>query len=110
MYKLFKRYFVNFWIWWYVIQNKELLKKGLSFWMYTMGFFKIVPMLTNLFVPLYQDETRMGRVIAFPIRFIWVIVGSLLQIAITIPLLANYLLYLALPLIPIWNVTSYYIL
>jgi len=75
--------------------------------MHALATFNVIPMLTNLFQPLFQDNTRMGRIIAFPIRLIWVLVGSIFQLILTIPLTMLYVIYLMLPLVPIWALLEY---
>lgn len=72
-----------------------------------MEFLNILPMLRNLFVPLYQDYTRLGRIIAFPIRSTWALVGLLLQIVIIPPILFMILVYLLMPIAPFYGIFSY---
>jgi len=105
-----QRYILNFWIWWYVIVHKAILAKLFGSWGFVLGKLNVVPMLTNLFQPLFQDFTKVGRLIAFPIRSIWVLIGSSIQIIVTIPLLFIYVVYLAMPMIPVWAVISYFVL
>lgn len=64
-------------------------------------------MAQNLFVPLYQDYSTIGYAISLPIRLIWVTVGSIMQIFVTIPLLFLFVVYLVLPLIPILQLLSF---
>lgn len=102
-----KRYILNFWIWWYIIESKQVWKKIVGIASFTLGYLNVVPMAQNIFAPLYQDYSRTGRIIAFPIRLIWILIGSIIQLIITIPLLAIYLFYLVLPIMPLWAVADY---
>jgi hypothetical protein len=89
------------------VESRIFLGKILGFWVYTMELLNILPMLRNLFVPLYQDYTRLGRIIAFPIRSTWVLVGLLLQIVIIPPILFMILVYLLMPIAPFYGIFSY---
>jgi hypothetical protein len=104
-----RRYFLNFWIWWYLIKGRELLRSLTFGWNFTLGYFNVVPMLKNLFVPLYQDYSNIGILISIPIRLVWVIIGSFMQLIVTIPLVCVYLIYLVVPLLPIWGVATFFL-
>ena len=58
----------------------------------------ILPMLANFFVPMYQDQSFTGRVLSLLLRFVWVIIGTLLQLLLTIPLVGIAVVWLALPI------------
>ncbi len=107
MLSLFNRYFLNFFLWWYFVEARIFLSKIIGFWIYTMELLNILPMLRNLFVPLYQDYTRLGRIIAFPIRFTWVLDGLVLQIVIIPPMVFIILVYLIMPIAPFYGIFSY---
>jgi len=109
MLRLLKKYLIDFWIWWYIVNARETVMNLLRVWSFTFAYFNILPMLTNLFIPLYQDFTIMGRLISIPIRLTWVAVGSFLQLLVTIPLLAFLLFYLLLPLLPWWACARYFL-
>jgi hypothetical protein len=104
-----KQYFLNFWIWWYVINARTFGQNLLAKWNFTLGFLNLVPMLSNLFVPLYQDYSRTGILVSIPIRLVWVVSGTIIQILITIPLVLAYLVYLILPVLPLLAVISFFI-
>jgi len=107
MINILRKYIFGFWIWWYIIENRNVWRRISGVFNFTLGYFNVVPMVQNLFVPLFQDETRTGRLISFPIRLAWILIGSLLQIFVLIPLLAIYLTYLVLPVLPFWGIVSY---
>ena len=88
---------------------RETVMNLLRVWSFTFSYFNILPMVTNLFVPLYQDFTITGKLISIPIRLTWVAVGSFLQLLVTIPLLAFLLFYLLLPLMPLWACARYFL-
>ncbi len=107
MWTLLKRYFLNFWVWWYAVEARLFLGKLTSTWLFVLEFLNLVPMLSNLFEPLYQDYTRTGRIVGFMFRSGWIFFGSLAQIIVTIPLLAAFVLFLILPVLPVWAVISF---
>ena len=100
-------YFLNFFIWWYLVESKIILGKVFGGWIFLLNMLNVPPMLKNLFQPLYQDYTRMGRIIAFPIRFTWVVIGITLELALLPLFLLVFLIYLFLPITPIYGVLSY---
>ena len=107
MLRLLKKYLLDFWIWWYVVNAKATIMNILRIWGFTLSYFNIVPMLKNMFVPLYQDFTLTGKLISIPIRLTWVFFGSILQFLVTVPLLVYLVFYLLLPILPIIGIVSY---
>lgn len=106
---LLNRYVINYLIWWYLVQGKEVVNKIIQNWIFVMNILNIGPMVRNLFQPLYQDYSRMGRVIAFPIRLTWVITGlfiGVLLLPIFIFILCTYFL---IPLFSFYGIISYLI-
>lgn len=104
VYYAFQKYFLNFFAWWYVVRVREV---GQSLWrMWLFGFvkFRVWPMLANLFIPLYQDTSWVGHVIAFPIRLVWGGVGLVIELIFGVILLIVFAVYLVLPVIPIGGV------
>lgn len=75
--------------------------------MFLLNLLNVPPMLRNLFQPLYQDNTRMGRVIAFPIRLTWVFFGMLIELLLLPVLGVVILFYMILPIIPIYGLVSF---
>jgi hypothetical protein len=104
---IIKKYIINFWLWWYRIEVKEFGRNMLRLWMYMLGRFNVVPMATNLFTPLYQDYSAVGRMISLIIRSVWVVVGGSLQLIVTIPIVIIFVILVFLPLIPIYMIISF---
>jgi len=102
------KYVVNPWIWWYWIKGAEVFNTLLQIWSFSLAYMNVVPMLRNLFQPLYQDYSFVGRVVAFPIRLGWVVGGSLIQLVITVPVIFAFLIYLILPILPIIQLVRYF--
>ncbi|HRN86719.1 MAG TPA: hypothetical protein PKU78_02785 [Candidatus Dojkabacteria bacterium] len=107
MLNLLNRYFLNYFIWWYLVQSKIILGKVFGGWMFLMNLLNVPPMLKNLFQPLYQDYTRMGRIIAFPIRLTWVLMGLFIELLLLPIILIIFIIYLILPVIPIYGFASF---
>ena len=95
------KYILNFWIWWYFYKAKKLLASCAYTLSHTLGLLNVIPMAANLFVPMFQDKTITGRLLSLLMRVIWVLVGSAIQIIITIPVMAVFLIWIFLPLLPI---------
>ena len=102
-------YFLNFWIWWYFVKGREVLGALLRAWLSVLGWLNVVPMISNLFVPLYQDYSVIGRFISFVIRFTWGFGGLVIFFACGAPFIALALLYLALPVVAVYQVLDYFI-
>jgi hypothetical protein len=94
---MFKKYIINFWIWWYGVNLVSIFHSVYSFWSLSLANLNILPMFANLFVPMYQDQTLMGKALSLFLRFMWVIFGSLIQFLITIPLIFILSIWVLLP-------------
>jgi len=95
-----KNYLFNFFLWWYLINGRKIFEGMIANWGYSLESLKIVPMLNNFFMPLFQDYTWEGKLIAIPFRFIWVIFGLLFQFVYSILLIFVFVIYLLIPFIP----------
>lgn len=103
------RYFFNFWVWWYVVIAYDLARYLLGKWSFVLNLLNLPVMVTNMFVPLYQDYSIGGKFISFIIRFFWVIFGSIAMIVITIPIVLVYVVYLLVPLMPLFALLGTFI-
>jgi len=101
MASILKNYFINFWIWWYLINGRGILLKLTGEWGRALGQLNLIPMLKNMFMPLYQDTSWEGKLVAVPFRLVWSFFGSLIMLVYTLLLLAVYLIYLLMPLLPV---------
>jgi len=72
-----------------------------SNWALTLDSLNIVPMLRNLFVPLFQDYSWEGKIVAIPFRIFWVFFGLLFQLFYSIILAIVFIGYLLVPISPI---------
>ncbi len=98
---LFKKYFLNFFTWWYLIKGLELVKDTVRFCMYVFVYLNVWPMLSHLFTPMFQDKSITGRIVAFPIRLSWGGCGLILVSLVVIASLIMIITYFALPVLPI---------
>jgi hypothetical protein len=96
---MLKKYFLNFWIWWYGAQLASILKGTYSLWSLSLANLNILPMLSNLFVPMYQDQSFSGKVISFFLRSMWVLFGSIILVLLTVPLFALVVGWVCLPVL-----------
>lgn len=109
MINLVNRYIFSYFVWWYVVEAKIILGKVVGGWLFLLNLLNVPPMLKNLFQPLYQDYTKLGRIIAFPIRFTWVVFGLLIELALLPVFLFVFVLYLLVPFAPVYGIISYLI-
>ena len=109
VYYAFQKYLLNFFYWWYLIKAREILISLWKTWLYGFVLFRVWPMLSNLFVPLYQDNSWVGRLIGFPIRLVWGGVGLIIELCFGAILVIAFLVYLSLPMIPILGVVNWFI-
>ncbi len=92
-------YIINFFVWWYKVKAEEVLRWAIHRIIYIFILLNIWPMLSNLFTPMFQDRSIVGRFVAFPIRLIWGFGGLFLNIVIAIPIILLVLIYFFLPII-----------
>jgi len=95
---MIQKYFLNFWIWWYGVKLTSLFQNIYSFWSLSLSNLNILPMVSNLFVPMYQDRSFSGRLISFILRLNWIFFGSVIQFLITIPLIVLFITWVILPI------------
>jgi hypothetical protein len=98
---LFKNYLLDFWLWWYWFNLKRVLAEIVKDWNFTIGYLNLVPMVKNIFRPMFQDNSWEGKLVAIPFRVIWSVFASVLLLIYTILLVVALLVYLALPLLPL---------
>ena len=99
-----QEYLLNFFIWWYAIQAKNMLYRVRRWELFLLMYTNTLPMLRNLNQPLFQDYSRIGKAIGFVIRLIWVILGGTVVLLLMIPLLALVLVYALLPILAIGQI------
>jgi hypothetical protein len=96
-----KNYILNFFLWWYLVNGKDVFSKLVTNWRYTLEAMNLVPMLRNLFAPLYQDYSWEGKLVAIPFRIFWVLFGIFFQLLYTLGLIVVLIGYLLVPILPI---------
>jgi hypothetical protein len=96
-----KNYILNFFLWWYLVNGKDVFSKLVTNWRYTLEAMNLVPMLRNLFAPLYQDYSWEGKLVAIPFRIFWVLFGIFFQLLYTFGLIIVLIGYLLVPILPI---------
>ena len=103
------RYFFNFWVWWYVVIAYDWARYLIGKWSFILNYLNLPSMVVNIFVPLYQDYSRGGKILSFIIRLFWIIFGSVVMIVVSIPIIVIYVIYLLLPLMPIFAMLGTFI-
>jgi hypothetical protein len=77
----------------------SVLQGVFSFWSLALANLNILPMISNIFVPMYQDQTFTGKIMSFFLRLGWVFLGSLLMVCISIPLVGIVIVWICLPIL-----------
>ena len=98
---ILKNYLLDFWVWWYWFALKRVLFEARKYWNFTAGYLNIVPMLRNLFRPMFQDNTWEGKLVAIPFRLIWSFFGIIILAIYSILLFTGILIYLLIPILPV---------
>lgn len=106
---MIKKYFLNFWIWWYGAQLLTVIQKALSLWNFTLMRLNVLPMITNLFVPMFQDTSFSGKILSFFLRIVWILWGTIIQILVTIPLVGYVLVWVSVPVFCIIQIVRVFI-
>lgn len=106
---MIKKYILNFWIWWYGVQLRSNLQAIYSFWSLSLANLNILPMLANLFVPMYQDQSFIGKFLSLFLRLGWVFFGSIFLLVITIPLIVIFFAWLILPILCIFEIINFFV-
>ncbi|KKQ34375.1 MAG: hypothetical protein US52_C0061G0004 [candidate division WS6 bacterium GW2011_GWA2_37_6] len=91
------------------MKGVEIAQTLWRFWLYAFIYLNIWPMLSHLFSPMFQDKSWTGRMVAFPIRLIWVFVGLIIQAGFMVVGLVFGAIYFIFPLLPIVEVVYYLI-
>ena len=76
-----------------------MAKTTLQWFVFILEYTNTLTMARYLTVPLYQDNSRIGRVVGFVIRGTWVWFGGMASVLISIPVWVFLIIYAALPII-----------
>lgn len=79
-------YIINFWVWWFLVKVPEWGRLVVGRIIFTLEYTNTLTMARNLTVPLFQDDSGMGKVLSFLIRGVWVWWGGMFTVVIAIPL------------------------
>lgn len=83
-----KRYLFDPVYWYFAIFFRDFAQKNfINQFIFFLNKSKAIPMAKNLFVPIYRDESSMGKAIGFIIRFIWIGYGSVVSSVKIVPFL-----------------------
>jgi hypothetical protein len=96
-----QQYLINFFVWWYAIKVRNAAKRAVQWFIFILEYTNTLTMARYLTVPLYQDMSRMGRLVGLVIRGTWVWFGGMLSVVLSLPLWIFLVIYAALPVIVI---------
>lgn len=109
IYYMVSKFFLNFWIWWYLVFSKELLINSFRNWLHFIASLNLVTMFRYLFVPMYQDYSFVGRMTSFLIRIVWVVIAFIVQLFYLIPLVIFNIFVVLLPIVSVIMIISFFI-
>jgi hypothetical protein len=99
---MIRDYFINFWVWWYFVKVPEWGEALLHRLMFVLQYTNTLVMAQNLTVPLFQDDSGVGKLLSFIIRGVWVWVGGMISAVMALPLILIWVAQAALPLVVIF--------
>lgn len=106
------KYFYNFWVWWYFAKAYDIATSLMNRWLFIYNYMNLPSMIENFIVPLYQDQSGVGKFISVIIRSVWIILGGVIMLLLTVPMIIIFGIYLLLPIMPLFavlNTILYYI-
>lgn len=101
-----QQYILNFFYWWYFIKGEQILVAAVRRLIFLLENTETLPMARNLTVPLFQDNTGMGKMIALVIRSIWVWWGGMFSLVMAVPAFAKALGFLMLPIVAVVGILA----
>jgi hypothetical protein len=97
-----KRYLIDPIHWYFLVFFKDFAQEHfLNQYIFFLNKTNTIPMMKNLFVPIYQDQSSIGKAMGFIIRSIWITYGSIVSTIKIIPFLLVSVLVLVLPFLGI---------
>lgn len=103
---MFRDYVINFWVWWYFIKVPEWGELLLHRLVFILQYTNTLVMAQNLFTPLFQDDSGVGKMISFIIRSVWVWFGGMFSAVVAIPLILGWVLISIAPPLLIFIITK----
>jgi hypothetical protein len=92
-------YVINFFVWWYRVQLPYFVRKFADWVAFNLEYTNTLPMARNWNVPLFQDTSGAGKFISIIIRSIWVWVGGMMVVILSLGPLVALAVYALLPLL-----------
>ncbi|MCA9379251.1 hypothetical protein KC640_02375 [Candidatus Dojkabacteria bacterium] len=99
-----REYIINFWVWWYLVKVPEWGREVARRIIFVLEYTNTLTMARNLTLPLFQDNSGIGKMLAILIRGTWVWLGGMFSAVIAIPLLILFVILVFLPLITLWQI------
>jgi hypothetical protein len=100
-------YLLNFIVWWYGVFCRNAIKALVYRTIYLLNLTNTLPMVKNLFTPLFQDNSNVGRLMSLLIRPWWIFFGTMITIVAIIPRFLLTILYIILPFVPILQILNF---
>lgn len=102
-----KRYLIDPIYWYFAVFFRDFAQRNfVNQYIFFLNKTNTIPMAKNLFVPIYRDESSMGKAIGFIIRFLWIGYGSVVSSIKIIPFLLFSALVFVLPIVGVLLILS----
>lgn len=102
-----KEYTLNFFIWYYIYKVRDLGLTVYSRFVFILILTRTLPMIKNIYKPMFGDNDIVGRLIGLFIRFWWSLFGLIVSVVYIIPFVIAFIIFILLPLIPIFMLIKY---
>lgn len=97
-------YIINFFYWWYLVRGEQVILATIKKIIFLLESTNTLTMARNLTVPLFQDNTGMGKLFAIILRSGWVWFGGMFALLLSIPVVVKALAFLLIPVLVIMGV------
>ena len=94
-------YTFGFIVWWYLYKLPDIFRDLVFRYVYALNITKTLPMVLNLFHPLYGDNSQFGFIFGFVFRLIWFFFGFIFCTIYILPFVIFFIFFVMAPLLPI---------
>jgi hypothetical protein len=102
-----REYTLNFFIWFYIYKVKDFALTVYGRFVFILIYTRTLPMIRNIYKPMFGDNDLIGRLIGFFIRFWWSLFGLIISLVYITPFVIAFIIFILLPLIPIAMLIKY---
>ncbi len=93
-----------FLFWYYKVNLSNTFYKISNFWNDILKRTLLLDMITHIFTPMYQDTSKIGWIVSFVIRLMWIVTGSFAMFLTTFIVFSFLLFYLIAPIFCVFKI------